>query len=253
MKHICFLLCCLFTLSLSLGVNSLAATSDQLTSGQVKQVQQIVHDYLLDNPQVLVEVSQKLQAQQAQEETVETKKAIMANAKVIFDAAASPIAGNTKGDVTLVEFFDYRCPHCKDMAPVMKQLIKSDKNLRVIYKDLPIFGGVSTYAAKATLASQKQGKYLAFHEALMAANDVLTQREVLDIAKKISLNVDQLQKDMNDQSIDDQIKDNFKLAQTLHIPATPAFVLGNRSGSAFDFILGEVPVATLQKSISTLR
>src|ERR1041385_4852832 len=100
-----------------------------------------------------------LQKQQEAEWQATAKKVVPQTAKALFNSSESPVAGNPNGDVTIVEFFDYECPHCKEMAPQVANMMQNDKNLKVIFKPLPIFGSMSVFAAKAGLAAAKQGKF----------------------------------------------------------------------------------------------
>lgn len=239
---------------------TLAQDSDngQFNNNQVQAIQKIVHDYLVNNPEVLVEASQALQKQEVAKVEEKAEAAIVSNASDIFNNSNSPVAGNPKGDVTVVEFFDYQCPHCKDMATTVEKLIEQDKNLRVVFKELPIFGGNSQEAAKAALAAYQQGadKYLKFHNALMAAENPLTPNKIMDIAKTSGLNMDKLKKDMKSAAVEDQIKDNFKLAQEIGIMGTPSFVIGNQHADKAGnnkFIPGATSEQNLQDAIDKLR
>jgi protein-disulfide isomerase len=204
-----------------------AKADDTLSNGQIKQVKEVVHDYLVTNPQVLVEASQSLQKQEAEKAGKRAKTAIAKNAATIFADSESPVIGNPKGDVTLVEFFDYQCPHCKDMKIVIEKLIKDDPKLRVVYKELPIFGQSSKEASSLALAAAKQGdgKYLALHNALLVAENPLTKEKVLEIAKSVGLDTAKLTKDIDSPAVQKQIEDNFQLAQSLNLMGTPTFVI----------------------------
>src|SRR5262249_24609588 len=148
-------------------------TKTTFNANQVQQIQQVVHDYLIKNPQVLVEASEVLQKQAMMKVEQNAKTAINQSASKVFADPASPVGGNPKGTVTIVEFFDYQCPHCKEMEAIIEKLVGKDKNLRVVYKELPIFGTNSRFASNAALASQEQGadKYVKLHDALMAASN----------------------------------------------------------------------------------
>ncbi len=228
---------------------SMAANQQgNLTPAQVNQVEKIIHSYIVKNPQILVEASEALQKQQMAKIEDKAKSAISKNAKEIFSGAGSPVLGNMQGKVSLVEFFDYQCGHCKRMAPVVENLMKQDKNLRIVFKELPIFGGNSRFAAEAALASLKQGKekYLAFHNALMKAANPLTPVKIEEIGKKVGLDWAKVTKGMKSPEVQNQLEENFKLATELGIQGTPSFVIGNRSGSNSTFVPGAAPEATLQ-------
>jgi len=228
------------------------AQSANFNQGQKKQIEKIVHEYLIKNPEILVEVSQALQAKEQQHVMKKAQDAIPGYAKELFKDPNSPVAGNAKGNVTLVEFYDYQCIHCKNMTPVIASLMKEDKNLHVIFKEFPIFGANSEYAARAALASVKQGKFLAFHNALMKAVPPLTHAKVMQVAKKVGLNVKTLETAMKNPVYAAEIKQNYKLAQALGILGTPAFVIASNPYNPDVkpyFVPGEVSQSTMQNII----
>lgn len=230
-------------------------TMNNLTDAQVKQIQKIVHDYLVQNPQVLVEASQAYQDQELAKAKTQTQQAVVKNTKSLFNSPNSPTVGNHNGDVTVIEFLDYQCTHCREMSNVIDSLIKADSKVRVVIKDLPIFGGASKYAAQASIAAMKQGpdKYLAFHKGLLQLAPPLTNEKVIEVAKTVGLNTTQLQNDMKNKLVDDQLNDNFKLAQELKLLGTPAFIVGNRTGSHVEYVPGAVTVDNLKQTISKVR
>ena len=227
-----------------------------------KQVESIVKDYILQNPDVLVQSLQNYQQKQM-EQTQQSFKKIQETAPQyadrIFHQANDPIGGNPKGTITLVEFSDYQCPHCVDMAPVVDNLIKNNPNLRVVFKEFPIRGPISEFAAKAALAAQKQGKYLDFHNGLMKSKtEPLTEDAIYKIAQSIGLDVNKLKADIKDNSVDQQIKGTYKLAQDLKIIYTPVFFIAKtdvnaKSGpNAVVFIPGGVTEDQINDAISKL-
>ena len=239
------------------------ADSQSFTPDQQTQIQKIVHDYLVKNPQVLVEVANALQSQQLAQQNAQAIKALPANAKDLFYNTNSPVAGNPAGNVTVVEFFDYQCPHCKNVSPEMNKLISLDKNVRVIYKELPIFGSNSEFAARAALAANLQGKYADFHNALMNARGGLSHDAILNIASNMGLDIQKLQNAMNNKAITEELKTNFKLANAFNFPGTPAFVIAKVPvGSAAQnaqppsnayFLPGEANASDLQKYVNKAR
>ncbi len=230
-----------------------ATTQTQFNNNQVQAIQQIVHDYLVTNPQVLIEASQTLQKQQMQKAQQLSEAAVAQNAKQLFDSTGKPVAGNKNGSIVMVEFFDYQCPHCIDMDPLVDTLIKSNPNLKVIYAELPIFGNASKYAAEAALASMKQGKYDAFHKALFNAGSRLTNAKILKIAKSVGLNVDKLKQDMKDPAIDAQLKTNFELAKQIKLIGTPTFAIANLKANKFSFVPGQTNQQGLQQAIDKVK
>ncbi|OGT59438.1 MAG: hypothetical protein A3F43_00685, partial [Gammaproteobacteria bacterium RIFCSPHIGHO2_12_FULL_42_10] len=211
-----------------------AASSAAVSPAERAKIESVVHDYLLAKPEIIVEAMQILQNrqfEQAKQAMQKTEQNAPRYAHTLFNAPANMITGNPKGSVTLVEFFDYQCPHCVDVVPTINNAIKANADLRVIYREWPIRGPVSEFASRAAIAAAAQGKYFTLHQALLTAGQPLTQDSVLDIAKKAGLNVAQLQKDMDDPQTDSQIKINVKLAQDLKLFGTPAFFIGRTNAT----------------------
>lgn len=237
------------------ATQTVAAQPSSFTPAQVEQLHTIIKDYLVQNPQVLVEASQVLQAKQEKKMQTQAMSAIEQNKNTLFNDAQSPSLGNKDAPATLVEFFDYQCGHCREMAPNIEKLISEDKNLHVVFKELPIFGGASEYAAKVALAAAMQSpeKYYKLHNLLFSAKGSLTKETVLGLAKKAGLNIVTLTKDMNSPEINKQIRDNFTLAQSLKIMGTPTFVIGNKSQTKFAYIPGATSLASLKSQIQSVQ
>ena len=172
---------------------------------------------------------------------------IKSHADVLFRDVDSPVGGNSDGDVTLVEFFDYNCPYCRQMAPMMTQAESADSRLRVVYKEFPILGPNSKFAAKAALAAHKQGKYLAFHKALFQVRGTVDPSKVTEVAATVRLDVDRLKADMEDPAIAALIEKNLTLAQALRIDGTPGFVAGRQ------ILRGAIDLKALQAFIQEAR
>lgn len=230
------------------------AAAPALLASQKAFIEQTMHDYLLAHPEILMEMSQKLQAQQQQATLDKAAKVIPANVKILAHDAQSPVSGNALGSVTVVQFFDYQCPHCKAMVPIMDALVLANKNVRVVYKEMPIFGPESEFAARAALAANKQGKYAAFHHALMKTEGRLSNEQVLDIAKSVGIDSNKMQAVMNSADISKELKETGMLAQLLGLPGTPAFVVLTEQGSAVTsrFIPGQTDQVALQQAINAV-
>jgi protein-disulfide isomerase len=209
--------------SMAMSAQQAAAT---VSDPQKKEIEKIIHDYLVNNPEVLLEASQALQVKQQHTMEEQAKAAIQTNAKDLFQGDLTTV-GNPQGKVTLVEFFDYQCIHCKKMAPVVDNLVKNNKDLRVIYMEFPIFGKASEFASQAALAAAKQGKYLAMHQALIQTEKHLENPLVLSLAKSLGLDMTQLEKDMNSKEVKQILDANRQLAEKLHLMGTPAFIIAS--------------------------
>ncbi|WP_437374413.1 DsbA family protein [Inquilinus limosus] len=195
---------------------------------QKDAIEQIVRDYIRAHPEIVVEALDAYQAKKEQEERASQAKMLTSRADEIFRSPSSPVIGNPQGDVTLVEFFDYQCGYCKRSQPDLERLVKEDSGLRVVLKEFPILGPASVTAARASLAAQKQGKYLEFHSKLMGVKGQLNDQVIFDTAKQVGLDLDKLKQDMNDPSVAAELRANMDLAEALGVQGTPAFVINDQ-------------------------
>jgi protein-disulfide isomerase len=192
-----------------------------------ERVEQIVRDLLLREPEIVLRALEELQRRQAVEQAQRQRDSIIDNRTELVSDPASPVGGNPEGDVTLVEFFDYRCTYCRRVVSSVQALLEEDQQLRLVFKELPVLGADSVRAARAALASQRQGRYTPFHFALMTTED-LSPAAIRRLAAEVGLDPDQLERDMNAPEIQDAIDANYRLAQELGIEGTPAFVIGDQ-------------------------
>lgn len=206
------------------------------------RVEQIVHDYLLSHPEMLAEMSDKLQTQQQVAADQARDSALKSvGTAALLDSKVAYVAGPANAKVTVAEFFDYRCPHCKASLSAMEHLAK-EKNIRVAFVERPILTPDSLVAAEAAVAARRQGdKYVPFHFALMATTGELPKDRILDIAKSVGLDTARLQKDMADPAVLESVKESNGLADRLHFDGTPTFVINNK------IIVGELTDAELQQ------
>lgn len=211
------------------------------------RVSAAVAEALRSNPEMIVEALQAMQARQGQMEQMRANQAVAANRARLEHDGNSYVGGNPRGDVTLVEFYDYRCPYCREAQATVNALIKADPNLRVVYKEFPILGPQSLIAARAAVAARNSSYYPAFHDALMTAPSPLTEDAVLKIAGSVGINVSALQLEMTLLDIDQIIAANHALAKDIGINGTPAFVMGDV------MVPGVVSLSELQRMIADLR
>lgn len=221
-------------MSLSPRASAVAAESADsapsvLSAEQSKAVEGLVRDYILDNPEVIIESMQNYQIRQQLAEQEAAAAAVATYSDELRNDASSPVAGNPDGDVTVVEFFDYRCAYCKKVLPGIQDLLKSDGNVRYVFKEFPILGPDSVTASRAALAvwSLDPEKYFGFHQALMEARGTLGEEQVLAIAKKLGLDPKAVKETMAKPEIQETIERNIALAQKLNVQGTPAFVIGD--------------------------
>lgn len=153
---------------------------------------------------------------------------IAARWRQLANDPAAPTIGNARADVTIVEFFDYTCPYCKAVEPRLEALLKSDPKVRLVLKEFPILAPESMIAARAALAAKGQGKYTAYHNAMMRFEGRLTEADIFAMAKAAGLNVVRLKRDMNTPAVSDQIISVFNQARGIRVFQTPAFIVNGR-------------------------
>ena len=213
----------------------------------VDAIRQIIRDYLLEQPELLIEVQQALQAKRDAEAAALAEQAIQRHRDEIFLDPEAPVAGNPEGAIVLVEFFDYRCGYCRRVKPTLEALLAENDDLRLAFKEFPILGPESTLAARAALAARAQGLYEPFHWALMVADGPFDLDHILGVARSVGLDANRLLRDMEDPAIDVMIDRNAVLANVLGIRGTPAFVIGDR------MIRGALPIAAFRTAIADAR
>jgi protein-disulfide isomerase len=189
---------------------------------------QAIRSYLLEHPDVIIQSLEKYQQKQREAQENASIEALTSRKDDLYNHPMTPITGDPKGDVTIVEFFDYQCGYCKRTMQTVLDVQKEDPHLRIAWKELPILGPASQFAARAAMAAKRQNKYLDFHVAVMGNRGPLTQDTVFQLAGKAGINVDQLKRDMKDPAIDKYLHDTLSLAQQLGITGTPGFVIGGK-------------------------
>jgi protein-disulfide isomerase len=238
---------CLIWLIAALCMAPLAARADNLTPDQRTEFEGIVHDYRVNHPETLLEAIRAADDKQKNEASGTAATALKARRQEVVNDPQSPVAGNPKGEVTLVEFFDYRCAYCKKTEPSLERLLADDHQLRLVYKEFPLLGPASEVAAHAALAARLQGKYDAFHSAMMAAQGNIDDAAIYGVASSVGLDLDRLKEDMKSPDIDQQLKANLALGKALNIPGTPAFVIADR------IVPGALDLDSLKRLITTAR
>ena len=196
---------------------------------------------------MIIEAVDKYQKQQEKASAEKQTHALVDRREELLHTAADPVIGNPNGDVTVVEFFDYRCPYCKSVAAAFIDQYDKDGKVRLVLKEFPILGADSEFASKAALAAQKQGKYREFHLAMMTFKGKLTSDDVRQLAAKVGIDVAKLEQDMQDPAILETINRNYALADALGIKGTPAFIIGD------ELVPGAITVEDMQKRIAAVR
>jgi protein-disulfide isomerase len=232
---------------LAAGAPASAQQSPALTPAQADAVRALVRDYILQNPEIITEAVKVLQERDRVQTAEKQRQAAAAlKSDILFDPS-TPTLGNPKGDVTIVEFFDYRCGYCKQVAPAIAKLLEEDRNVRLVLKEFPILGPESVVATRAALAAVKQGKYAPFHWALIGAKGQLDEPQIMRIAGQVGLDIKQLRMDMAAPEIETMIKRSFALAEALQIRGTPAFIIGD------ELVPGAVDLDALKSLVAKAR
>ncbi len=225
----------------------IAAPGTATATGDQRIVGKQIREYLIANPEVLVEAMQELERKQDTQRDAVAQKAIGQHKAELLSDPDAPFSGNANGDVVIVDFNDYQCPYCKRAHQAVKQVVGADSKVKVVYKDLPILGEPSRIAALAALAAGKQGKHAAMHDALMEFGGKLDRARILELAASVGLDMALLEKDMEDPKFKQLIDRNMALAGALGGRGTPAFVIGDQ------FVPGAVDAAALKQLIADAR
>jgi protein-disulfide isomerase len=228
------------------------ARAQSFTGDQRGEIERIMREYLLSHPELLQEVMSELEKRQAVAEAEKHRTAVKQYSDVIFSSPRQVTLGNTQGDVTVVEFFDYNCGYCKRAMSDMLELMKNDAKLKFVLKEFPVLGEGSMQAAQVAAAVRMQDKsggkkYLEFHQKLLTGRGQADKARALAVAKEIGLDVARIEKDMAGDEVKAQLEESFKLAEALGLNGTPSYVVGN------DVVVGAVGLNTLKEKVNAAR
>ena len=211
-------------LAVVLAAAPFGALADTMDEDRVKE---LVLEAIRENPKIVMEAVEILQRRDA-EAQAELQAETLTNQRLLLEQDLNaPVLGNPYGDVTVIEFFDYNCPYCRQAMSEVQGLLDADPNVRLVYREWPILGDGSVFAARAALASRNQGKYEEFHWALMGMDGRAEEASVMRIANQVGLDIDQLLDDMESAEIDAHLAESTRLSQALGFNGTPSFVVGN--------------------------
>ena len=192
-----------------------------------KDLHEIIKKYLIENPEIVEKALMSLKEKREKEKDRITSQKIKDMSKDIFLDSSSPVSGNPNGKIVIAEYFDYRCGYCRASFNVLKNILKENKEVKIVHKELPILGKLSMLASKAALASHLQGKYQSFHEKLMEKNFKGID-QIFSLAKESGLDITQLKKDMYSKKIEKTILKTRKLAIHIGVRSTPTYIIGNK-------------------------
>lgn len=224
------------------------AGAPPFSAEQRAELARIIREVLLRDPSILREALAALEAADARAQAEAARGALAANADLLLRNPTDPVAGNPQGDVTIVEFSDYRCPYCRRAHPELRRLLAEDRKVRLVAKELPILGPGSVMMARAALAAHRQGRWEAVNERLIAFQGEPTEAAVVGTALAAGgLDEARLRRDMNDPAITQQIQANLQLARAIGVSGTPAFVIGGR------VISGALELGELRRLVAEAR
>ena len=222
-------LAALYVLEPSPGSAERKGPAAGFTEEQTRSIEATIKSYLVEHPEIMIEVQAALEAKMAKEEAEKTKAMVAANAKELYRQADDAVAGNPNGDITVVEFFDYNCGYCKRGFPGVAKLLESDKNVRFVFKELPIIREESEAPSRIALAAKRQGKYWELHQALIKLRGTVNEAEALKQAEKLGLDMAKLKTDMASPEVKAELERIKALAQKMGINGTPHFLVGDRA------------------------
>ena len=213
----------------ALAETALTAGGNSFTDDQKKAIGELIKDYLIKNPEIMIDVQSALEAKMEKEQSEKLRSFMSENAKDIYRNPQSPVAGDPNGDITVVEFFDYNCGYCKRGLPEVQKLIESDKRVRMVFKELPILSKGSEEAAKAAFAAKAQGKYWEFHQAMLSNKGQANEASSLKTAETLGLDMAKFKADMASPAIEAELEKVKELAKKMGINGTPHFLVGDKS------------------------
>ena len=212
------------SLCIFLMVASTAVYADDLSEDRIKE---LVLEAIRENPEIVLEAVQIIEQREQERQAAAAAAVLSENRDILENDPNAPVLGNADGDVTVVEFFDYNCPYCRRVKPQIEALLEADPNVKLVYREWPILGDGSVFAARAALASREQGKYEEFHWALMGMAERAEEATVIRVAEEIGLDVAKLRRDMNAPEIDAHIAASMEMSRALGFNGTPSFVIGD--------------------------
>lgn len=227
--------------ALSLGAPASAA---ELSEAEIKE---LVLQTIRENPEIVREAITLLQAEEEAAQAQAARLALSQQRQILERDPNAAVIGNPDGDVTIVEFFDYNCGYCRRVFSNVHALLESDQNVRIVMREWPILGEESVFAARASLAARKQGKYEEFHNALMGSRNRVTEAVVMSTAERVGLDVDQLRVDMEGEDVAAHLETSQRLTQTLGFNGTPAFVFGD------ELVPGAIELDQMQALVEAIR
>ncbi len=229
-----------------IGTSSVAKAD--LNDAEKAEINKMIESYISNNPKVVLDTLENYRLEQINKVEQEAgEKAAALISDIRQKTKAYPFAGNAKGDIIVTEFFDYNCGYCHKAFESIQGIVENDKDVKVVFVEMPILGPTSLLASQWSLAAEKQGKYFEFHTGVMNHKGQKTAEELTKIAEKVGLDVEKLKKDAASESVQQKIQENIQLAETLGITGTPGFIVET------EVIRGYLPYDQMKSVISAER
>jgi len=200
-------------------------SNERISIKQRQLIERIIRNYVLENPELIETAIRKLEQNKRIAASQADEKRVLKNFAELYRDPDTPVLGNPNGDISIVEFVDHGCGVCKRFHPILKELIRTDPGIRLLYKEWPILGAASVLASRAAIASQHQGKYNVFNDALLGSRSPLSAPNVTALAQSVGINIKQLEKDMKSPKVDEILLKNYQLAERLGLNGTPSLVI----------------------------
>jgi protein-disulfide isomerase len=236
-------------LTMTLGASTGLAQS--ISNAQRVEIEKIIREFLVKNPDVLQDAMAELEKKQAAEEATKNQAAVKDNAETIFNSTRQVVVGNPQGDVSFVEFFDYNCGYCKRAMTDMMDLMKADPKLRVVLKEFPVLGPSSVEAARVGVAVRMQDKtgkkYLDFHQKLLTGRGQVDKARAMAVAKEVGMDMARIERDIASDEVKATLEESLKLAEKLGLNGTPSYVIGT------NVVVGAVGLDKLKESVNIAR
>jgi protein-disulfide isomerase len=215
---------------------------------QRREIESIVKEYLLQHPEVIQDVMAEMEKRQQAAESEKHRAAVAENNVTLFNSTHQVVLGNPRGNVTMVEFFDYNCGYCKRALSDMLTLLKANPDLKFVLKEFPVLGEGSVEAAHVAVAARMQDvtgkKYIEFHQKLLGGRGPADKAHALAVAKDVGFDMARIEKDMNSDEVKKTIDENMKLAEALGVNGTPSYVVGG------EVVIGAVGLDALKEKLA---
>jgi len=235
---------------LAIGTTTAPLVAQEFSGQQKVEIEKVVHDYLISNPEVIKDAIDELGKREKIAEAATREKAVSQHGDKIVNSPNQAVVGNPNGDITLVEFFDYNCGYCKQSLNSVAKLIEADPKLRVVLKDFPVLGPDSVEAAQVATAARMQldnQKFWDFHRKLLSTRGHIGKQQALAAAKEVGADMPRLEKDMSSPETKAALKEVATLADELRFDGTPAWVIGKEA------IIGALPYAQMKAKVENMR